>query len=338
MSIRLDGVGRASSGNPFGFAPVSLTLFCWWKPHRGMGLSSNEMALMGNWTGGSFYNCYLFTGGGGANQLGWAVIDNTGAGRSGGMSIPAGVNGWNSGGWSWTSTTMRLFSNGKVGPFDGLAGSSLRNATGVGIHLGSRADSNAFFVGLISQAAVWVDASTTRAALTHAEMRALMDGASPLSIRPGQLWAYWPFARDLKTRAGYPGGSNYDVSVVTSPVRLTSEEPDVLDRQIRRVRLVPALAVTPVADFTGTPTSGTASLSVAFTDTSTNTPTSWAWDFGDGSTSTSQNPSHSYTSSGVYTVSLTATNTAGSNTKTRTAYITVSEPVVYATGGGIDIW
>ncbi|HET9519869.1 MAG TPA: DNRLRE domain-containing protein, partial [Candidatus Limnocylindrales bacterium] len=35
----------------------------------------------------------------------------------------------------------------------------------------------------------------------------------------------------------------------------------------------------PVANFSGTPTSGSAPLSVAFTDTSTNGPTSWAWDF-----------------------------------------------------------
>jgi hypothetical protein len=94
----------------------------------------------------------------------------------------------------------------------------------------------------------------------------------------------------------------------------------------------------PVANFTGTPTSGSAPLSVTFTDTSTNSPSSWLWDFGDGSTSTSQNPTHSYTSSGVYTVSLTATNSGGSNTKTSTAYVTVTEAIVYASGGGLDIW
>jgi PKD repeat protein len=99
-----------------------------------------------------------------------------------------------------------------------------------------------------------------------------------------------------------------------------------------------APAVAPVADFTGTPTSGNASLSVAFTDASTNSPTSWAWNFGDGGTSTAQNPTHSYTASGVYTVQLTATNGAGSNTKTRTAYITVTETIAYASGGGIDIY
>lgn len=83
----------------------------------------------------------------------------------------------------------------------------------------------------------------------------------------------------------------------------------------------------PVADFSGTPTSGDRTLTVNFTDASTNTPTSWAWTFGDGGTSTSQNPSHNYTAAGTYTVALTATNAAGSDTKTRTNYITVN-PIV----------
>jgi hypothetical protein len=99
-----------------------------------------------------------------------------------------------------------------------------------------------------------------------------------------------------------------------------------------------AVSTPPVADFTGTPTSGTATLAVTFTDASTNTPTSWAWDFGDGGTSTSQNPTHNYTTGGTYTVALTATNTAGSNTKTRTAYITVGETIAYVTGGGITVY
>jgi len=87
---------------------------------------------------------------------------------------------------------------------------------------------------------------------------------------------------------------------------------------------------TPVANFTGTPTSGNAPLSVTFTDSSTNTPTSWSWNFGDSSSvnATQQNPVHTYASAGTYTVALTATNSAGSNTLTRTGYITVSSGVV----------
>jgi len=85
---------------------------------------------------------------------------------------------------------------------------------------------------------------------------------------------------------------------------------------------------TPVASFTGTPLTGTAPLTVTFTDSSTNSPTSWAWTFGDGGTSTVRNPSHQYTTAGTYTVSLKASNTAGTNTLTRTNYITVTGPPV----------
>jgi len=80
----------------------------------------------------------------------------------------------------------------------------------------------------------------------------------------------------------------------------------------------------PVAAFTATPTTITAGQSVQFTDQSTNTPTSWSWAFGDGGTSTTRNPSHTYATAGTYTVSLTATNSFGSNTQTKTNYITVN--------------
>jgi PKD repeat protein len=84
----------------------------------------------------------------------------------------------------------------------------------------------------------------------------------------------------------------------------------------------------PVANFIGTPTSGTAPFTVIFTDYSTNTPTSWNWNFGDGSVvnATVKNPVHTYASANTFTVSLNATNADGSNTMTRTNYITVNAP------------
>jgi PKD repeat protein len=82
--------------------------------------------------------------------------------------------------------------------------------------------------------------------------------------------------------------------------------------------------VAPVAAFTGSPTSGTAPLTVTFTDQSSGAPTSWSWTFGDGGTSSQQNPSHTYTSTGSYTVTLTATNSAGSDGETKTNYIVVN--------------
>jgi len=71
---------------------------------------------------------------------------------------------------------------------------------------------------------------------------------------------------------------------------------------------------------------GNAPLSVAFTDDSlpgSSAITAWAWDFGDGGTSTDANPTHEYTTEGTYTVALTVTTAAGSDTETKTDYITV---------------
>jgi PKD repeat protein len=86
------------------------------------------------------------------------------------------------------------------------------------------------------------------------------------------------------------------------------------------------ITVTPLAEFSGTPTTGTAPLTVDFTDLSTGGATSWSWDFGDGGTSTAQSPTHVYdnVSGGNYTVSLTATGPGGSNTNTKPNYISTS--------------
>ncbi len=97
------------------------------------------------------------------------------------------------------------------------------------------------------------------------------------------------------------------------------------------------VVVAPVAEFTGSPLTITAGQSVQFTDLSVNTPTSWAWSFGGGQTSVLQNPSVTYSVSGSYTVVLTVGNSAGSNSMTKTGYITVNPvpPVSYCTPAGI---
>ncbi len=80
----------------------------------------------------------------------------------------------------------------------------------------------------------------------------------------------------------------------------------------------------PVADFSASPLTGQLPLTVVFTDTSTGAINSWLWDFGDTATSTGQNPSHTYTAAGIYTVTLTVTGPEGSDTQTRSSYITAT--------------
>ena len=83
----------------------------------------------------------------------------------------------------------------------------------------------------------------------------------------------------------------------------------------------------PVADFTGTPTTVNINQPVQFVSSCTETVTGFSWDFGDSTTSTRANPKHAYTAAGTYTVAVTATNSGGSDTKTRTGYITVTSTV-----------
>lgn len=85
-------------------------------------------------------------------------------------------------------------------------------------------------------------------------------------------------------------------------------------------------AIPPVADFSASETQITAGNSVTFTDLSTNMPTSWSWTFEGGTPATSnlQNPTVTYSEPGEYTVTLVASNAFGSDTETKTAYISVA--------------
>ncbi len=84
--------------------------------------------------------------------------------------------------------------------------------------------------------------------------------------------------------------------------------------------------IQPVADFSASPTFGTAPLKVLFSDNSTGAPTSWLWDFGDGINSKhALNATHTFTEPGKYNISLIVMNENGSNTKLIPEYITVSE-------------
>jgi PKD repeat protein len=87
------------------------------------------------------------------------------------------------------------------------------------------------------------------------------------------------------------------------------------------------LLVTSVApDFSATPLSGTAPLTVTFTNSSLGANT-YLWSFGDGSSFIIPDSSfvYTYTLPGVYTVTLTAGSGELTRTLTRTHYITVTE-------------
>ena len=93
----------------------------------------------------------------------------------------------------------------------------------------------------------------------------------------------------------------------------------------------------PVANFSASPTTFcTTPACTNFTDLSTNSPTSWSWSFPGSTTptSTAQNPTNiCYSANGSYSVTLIATNANGSDTLTKTNYITVGAPVTVTISG-----
>ncbi|MDD1705698.1 MAG: PKD domain-containing protein [Methanoregulaceae archaeon] len=91
-------------------------------------------------------------------------------------------------------------------------------------------------------------------------------------------------------------------------------------------------SLSPTASFIGNPVAGYEPLLVRFSDSSTGAITAWQWSFGDGAASNEQNPNHTY-NTGHYTVSLTVSNETGSDTLTKSDYITVY-PRGSAGGGG----
>lgn len=89
----------------------------------------------------------------------------------------------------------------------------------------------------------------------------------------------------------------------------------------------------PYAEFSVPNTSPCVNLPAQFTDESLYSPTSWSWSFTPstitytgGTSASSQNPQVIFNAAGVYTVAMTATNAFGSNTNTKTNYITVVVP------------
>jgi len=95
---------------------------------------------------------------------------------------------------------------------------------------------------------------------------------------------------------------------------------------ITRAEYIAVVSGAPEANFSGSPTSGIAPLTVSFTNLSTNY-TATSWSFGDNIFSSDPAPSHIYLVKGIYTVSLLVLGPGGSDAEIKTNYIQVFEPV-----------
>jgi PKD repeat protein len=154
-----------------------------------------------------------------------------------------------------------------------------------------------------------------------------LSGASPLSVTftdasTGSITGWqWDFGDSTTSAVQNP--THVYAATGTYTVKVTVTGPGGTNTSTH-VNYIVVNPVAPVANFSATPLSGTAPLSVTFADSSTGSITGWQWDFGDTATSTLQNPVHVYTAAGSYTVKLTVTGPAGTNTRTQTSYLVVN--------------
>ncbi len=152
-------------------------------------------------------------------------------------------------------------------------------------------------------------------------------GVAPLTVlfgnsSTGIITSYrWSFGDGDSSSAIAP--SHQYASPGTYSVRLIVAGPGGIDTLLR-TNYVTVQHASPVADFTGAPTSGYIPFNVVFTNSSTGTITNYEWSFGDGGTSNATNPTHQYTAAGSYTVRLIVTGPGGLDTLIRTNYITAS--------------
>jgi PKD repeat protein len=162
-------------------------------------------------------------------------------------------------------------------------------------------------------------------------------GAAPLSVSfsnssTGNITSYsWTFGDGASSTVAVPTHS-YTVPG-TYTVSLTVTGPGGANTQTKAGSIVVSAAApaAPVAGFAAAALSGPAPLAVSFSNSSTGNITAYAWNFGDGTSSTAALPAHSYALAGNYSVSLTVTGSGGSNTMTRSGYITVSTVATGAT-------
>ena len=155
-------------------------------------------------------------------------------------------------------------------------------------------------------------------------------GAAPLLVVftptvSGPVESYWwDFGDGMTSTAEAPSHIYTAAGVYT--VSLTVDGPGGSATATKASYISVSTPAPPAADFTASPTSGTAPLTVTFTSIVTGGITAYAWDFGDGSTSAAANPVHVYATAGSYTVVFTATNASGSTRVEKVDYIIVNPP------------
>ncbi len=142
-----------------------------------------------------------------------------------------------------------------------------------------------------------------------------VDGNAPLTVHftdrstpPVTSWA-WDFTNDGTTDSTLQNPDYTYTDPGTWSVRLNITSPDGSDSRVREdyITVHPGPKPAFSADFTVSPVTGTAPLTVKCTDKSTGNPSFFSYNFGDGTNVTGPNPVHTYKIPGIYDITLTIT-------------------------------
>lgn len=147
-------------------------------------------------------------------------------------------------------------------------------------------------------------------------------GGSDLATAPDQSSAFTPTAAQwrkdtfsLAALAGFP----------TVNIALVNRSGSGNNIYIDNINISSTPQAAPVAEFTSDEVEGCPGASVKFFDESLNQPDTWSWSFSGGTPSctTCQDPVVTFANAGTYDAMLTVTNALGTDSITKTAFITI---------------
>lgn len=163
---------------------------------------------------------------------------------------------------------------------------------------------------------------------TH-ERRRAFDRSLRRPVHPGSseitTWA-WDFGDGTSSSQQNPSKTYAQPGVYTVKLTVTSAAGTGTITKANHI----TVRQLPSTRLTSNVTTGSAPLTVLFADESTSGSealTGWQWDFGDGTSGRACRTQRGLRSPGIYTVSLTASSSVGSDTKTKSAYLTVRPAV-----------
>ena len=173
-------------------------------------------------------------------------------------------------------------------------------------------------------------AFTTSAISGSAPLSVNFDGTSSSDV-DGTIATYaWNFGNG-QNAAGATASATYTLPGTYTAALTVTDNKGAVGTATRTIVVSRPPNVSPVADFTTTPASGTAPLLVQLSSSASSDPdgaiVGYAWNFGNSTTSTAPSPSAIYSTAGSFVVTLTITDNDGA-TAVKSSTVVVSAPNV----------